>query len=281
MVYQKQIPLGASDVLEWLLLFRPPTISELWQFSHLWTIPVEFSFYVLFPFLHLFYQRQGLRYFLGLIALMLLLRTGVYLEFGSVRYLAYETLFGRLDQFLLGYIAGRCYVEDRGERLLGHPLSLLGAALLALFMVWLHNQLGGSTNTEAGWWTIWPPLEGMVWALLALCYLYQRWSLPAWADKSLAQAGVLSFSLYVCHPFVILVLSPRVGVIPFTGSGLFNVVATGLLIMLPASLAVALMLNRLIEKPFLDFRRPYVQPKPISAEAQNPPVPAAARESGS
>ena len=124
-------------------------------------------------------------------------------------------------------------------------------------------------------------LEGMVWALLALCYLYQRWSLPAWADKWLAQAGVLSFSLYVCHPFVILVLSPRVGVIPFTGSGLFNVVATGLLIMLPASLAVALMLNRLIEKPFLDFRRPYVQPKRLNEEAQHPPVPAAARESGS
>lgn len=259
MVYQKQKDVGVGAILEWLLLFRPPTISEFWQFAHLWTIPVEFSFYVLFPFLHLFYQRKGIGYFVGLLALLLLMRIAVYLEFGSVRFLAYETLFGRLDQFLLGYIAGQLYVHRHGERLLATPLALAGSVVLAFAMVWQLNQMGGSTNMEAWWWTVWPLVEAVVWAMLVLAYLYQRWSLPKWADSTLAQGGVLSFALYVCHPFVISVIAPRIGIIQFTGNELANVMATGLLTALPVSLAVAMLLNRLIEKPFLDFRQPYVR----------------------
>lgn len=258
MVYQKQQPLGASAVLEWLLLFRPPTISEFWQFQHLWTIPVEFSFYVLFPFLHRFYQQQGARYFLGLLALLLLMRTGVFLEFGSVRFLAYETLFGRLDQFLLGYLAGVCYVGRKGERVFGNPLVLVAAAVIVIALVHLLNQLGGTGNMQAWWWTIWPLVEGMAWALLVLAYVFQRWALPGWADRLLAQGGVLSFSLYVCHPFVLSVISPRIGVFAITGSEPANVVITGLLTALPVSLAVSVLLHRVIEKPFLAFRRPYV-----------------------
>lgn len=281
MVYHKQLErVGAFEILQWLLLFRPPTITEIWQFSHLWTIPVEFSFYVLFPFLHLFFQRKGVWYFLGLMALMLVLRIGVFFEYGSVRFLAYETLFGRLDQFLLGYIAGRLYVDGYGERVLGHPLALAGSAVMALNMVWLHNQLGGSINMEAWWWTVWPPFEGMIWATLVLSYLSQRWSLPSRLDYWLAQGGVLSFSLYVCHPFVISVISPRVGVISFSPNDLFNVVATGLIVLLPASLGVALMLNRLIEKPFLDFRKSYVMPRPpLTGEDRYPPACAPTRGS--
>ncbi len=270
MVYQKQKDVGVGTILEWLLLFRPPTISELWQFAHLWTIPVEFTFYVLFPFLHLFYQRKGISYFIGLLALLLLMRTGVFLEFGSVRFLAYETLFGRLDQFLLGYIAGQCYVHDRGEKVLRSPLALAAAAVLALGMVWQLNQMGGSPNMGAWWWTIWPLVEAVCWALLVLSYLFQRWALPKWADSLLAQGGVLSFALYVCHPFVISVVAPRVGIIPFSHNELVNVIGTGLLTALPASLAVSLLLNRLIEKPFLDFRRPYVR-KLEGAAVATPP----------
>lgn len=265
MVYQKQQPLGVGTVLEWLLLFRPPTIGNLWQFSHLWTIPVEFSFYVLFPFLHLFYQRRGPGYFVGLLALMLLLRIGVYLEFGSVRFLAYETLFGRLDQFLLGYIAGRIYVSRQGERILSNPLVLLASIVLAVSMVHLLNQLGGTNNMTAWWWTVWPLVEGLSWMLLVLTYVLQRWSLPTWVDKLLAQGGVLSFALYVCHPFVLSVISPRIGIFSFTDNLPANVVITGVLTALPASLAVAVLLHQLIEKPFLGFRRPYVrkqEPRP-------------------
>src|SRR5690606_12760483 len=92
------------DIFGWLLAFRPATIVEVPYFPHLWTIPVEFSFYLLFPFLHRFFVERGPAYFLGLMALMLLLRAGVYLGYGSVRFLAYETLFGRLGQFLIGYV---------------------------------------------------------------------------------------------------------------------------------------------------------------------------------
>ncbi|KAB0603355.1 acyltransferase family protein [Castellaniella defragrans] len=261
MVYQKQINYNVFDIFQWLLLFRPSSISDLPQFSHLWTIPVEFSFYLLFPFFHQFYKKYGARYFIGMIGLLLLLRAGIYLEYGTVRYVAYETLFGRLDQFLIGYLAACCYLAPAARRRFSRPWMLALACGLVFYVIHWLNRHGGGANVEAGWWIVWPTVEALAWAALVLAYLCQRWSLPVWADRLLAQGGVLSFSLYVCHPWVISVLAPRVGVLPLGLGELGDNILTGVLVALPASLFLAWTLNRLIEKPFLEFRRSYLLPQ--------------------
>lgn len=260
MVYQKmQTNLGIFDILAWLFFFRPPTIVEIPHFVHLWTIPVEFSFYLLFPFLHTFFLRYGARYFLGLIALLLLVRAGIYVEYGTVRYVAYETLFGRLDQFLIGYMAGWLYANGRGRAFWASPLTLAGSVVVMLAAVnWLNRQ-GGSLNMDAAWWVFWPDVEGLVWAAVVLAYMHCRWQWPAWLDTPLARLGELSFALYVAHLFVVIVIANTLGLPSLTASTPLNAALTGLLVALPCSLAVAVLLHQLIEKPFLLYRKVYMR----------------------
>lgn len=259
MVYNQSQDRSVFDIIAWLLAFRPATIVQVPYFPHLWTIPVEFSFYLLFPFLHRFFTQYGLRYFVGLLTLMLLLRAGVYAEYGSVRFLAYETLFGRLDQFLIGYVCGWLYVNGRGRNWLGFPATLpVAFGVLLLTVRWL-NQHGGYANMEASWWIIWPLVEGFAWAFLAMSYMYFRWPIPAVVDRVLAKFGELSFSIYVVHMFLVLIISKHVGLLGLSQNQAVDATLTALLTALPATLLVSWLTYSVIERPFLSFRRVYTQ----------------------
>ncbi|WP_323011865.1 acyltransferase [Castellaniella sp.] len=259
MVYNQGQSRSVFDIIAWLLAFRPETIAQLSYFSHLWTIPVEFSFYLLFPFLHAFFQRWGLKYFVGISLLLLIVRSGVYLEFGSVRFLAYETLFGRLDQFLIGYVCGWMYSSGQGRRLFSNALALPVSFAILLFAVRWLNHHGGSPNMDAAWWIVWPLVEGLAWALLVLSYMYFRFRLPTAPGRILAKLGELSFSIYVVHMFVVMVVAKHVPLIPLLHDQATNVVLNGLLVALPATLLISLLTYHLIEKPFLQYRRVYVR----------------------
>src|SRR5690554_506674 len=259
MVYHHgQVHRSAYDILGWLLAFRPPTIVEVQYFPHLWTIPVEFSFYLLFPFLHAFFTQRGLRYFVALSSLLLLVRAGIYLEYGSVRFLAYETLFGRLDQFLIGYVCGWLYSQDRGVKVLASPPMLAFAFGGVLAAVWWLNQQGGSLNMEAWWWTIWPLVEGMAWGWLVLAYMYCRLSVPGMLDRTLSRLGELSFSMYVVHMFIVYATSKHIGLLGISSNVAVDATLSALLTALPATVAVSVLTFSVIEKPFLSFRRIYI-----------------------
>ncbi|MCC2596129.1 acyltransferase [Pusillimonas sp. MFBS29] len=258
MVYnQGQVHRGVFDILGWLLAFRPPTIVEVPYFPHLWTIPVEFSFYLLFPFLHRFFTERGVRYFLGLLALLLVLRIGVYLEYGTVRFLAYETVFGRLDQFLIGYLCGWLYAEGRWSKALGFPLALpIAFGVLLLTVQWL-NQRGGSLNMDAWWWTIWPLVEGLAWAFLVLAYMHFRIPIPKRVDRVLSRLGEYSFSIYIVHMFVVIVASKHIGLLGLSSNIAVDATLSALLTALPLTLLISALTYAVIEKPFLAYRRVY------------------------
>ena len=101
---------GFLQLLGWLMPFRSETIGLSPYFQQMWTVWVELQFYLLFPFLIVFTRRYGSRYLWGVLGLMFLLRALVFAASGEVRYIAYETLFGRLDQFVVGMLLGRVWV---------------------------------------------------------------------------------------------------------------------------------------------------------------------------
>lgn len=259
MVYNRAQDRSVFTIIAWLLAFRPDTIVEIPYFAHLWTIPVEFAFYLIFPFLHAFFVRWGLKYFLGLSLLLLIIRAGVYLEYGSVRFLAYETLFGRLDQFLIGYVCGWLYSQGRGQRVFSFPLALPAACGILLYAVhWLNHQ-GGSVNMEAAWWIIWPLIEGLAWAGVVLSYMYFSIKLPTGPGKLLARLGEYSFSIYVAHFFVVMAVARHIGLIPITDNIALNVVLNALITALPLTLLISALIHAVIEKPFLAYRRVYTR----------------------
>lgn len=258
--YNEERNYGFLALLGWLMPFRSDTVPLSQYFVQLWTIWVEFQFYLLFPFLHAFALRYGQRYLLALIGLFVLFRALVFLATGSVRFLAYETIFGRMDQFLIGMLAAHLYLRRPG--IAASPLWLLGAVLLAIGGIHLFSRSAGYTALQHPLWIVWTTIEGLLWAGVLVCYLNARVALPRAIERGVAALGAASFSIYVMHNLVIAVLKRHVGLLPLGADTFTQALWTGLLVAVPASVAVASLTYLLIERPFFGYRRPYVAPPP-------------------
>ena len=258
--YNDQRNFGMLELIGWLFPFRASTVPFSHYFVQLWTIWVEFQFYLIFPFLKLFYERYGTRYLWQLIGLLIGIRLMVFISADSVRFIAHETIFGRLDEFLFGMLAGIAW--QRNPQLCRHPWHLAGASLLLLGGLQWFNRHGGTANIQASYWVIWTTAEGLMWAWFMLAYLQQARSLPGRLSATLAWAGSISFSIYVMHNLVLATLRRFVPPTLWSDDVVVSTVLSGLLIMLPAIVLVSAVTYRLIEQPFLDFRRSYLRSRP-------------------
>lgn len=261
---------GFLQLLGWLIPFRSETIGLSPYFQQMWTIWVELQFYLIFPFLILFARRYGSRYLWGVLGLLLLLRALVFAASGEVRYLAYETLFGRLDQFVVGMLLGRLWLakgkdvalaQSRSQNGL-HWLWVVPTALLVLLGVHAFSLGVGFSNIKSPVWVFWPALEGALWGGLMWVYLLLRWPGPeafkAKVDQALAAMGAISFSTYVFHKLVMAAYTAHAGVVVFTSLEHLDTILTGALCVLPLAMLMAAITYNLIEKPFLSLRQSYL-----------------------
>ena len=231
-----------------------------------WTIVVEFQFYLAFPFLLAFMQRFGPKYVLQLLGLAIFARACLWYSDGTVHDIAYSTIFGRIDQFLLGMLASELYARRAQFRLLASPLFLL-----AIFVGWsaLYHQFNAAGGyyhivkapSPSPVWIALPTAEGLFYGLFTASYLSQGWSLPKPLDRALAWVGTLSFSLYLNHVMVLEVAFKglkAVGVLPVTTFPAAS--AFALLVVLPLTIVVSAVTYAVIEKPFLAMRSNYLLP---------------------
>lgn len=265
---------GLLQLLGWLIPFRSDTVPLSPQFVQLWTIWVEFQFYLIFPFLLLFSRRLGGRYLWGLLLLLVVTRALVYGALGSVRYIAYETIFGRLDQFIVGMLIGRAWLaKETASAAIPtlNPLWLLAATASLVTGLHLFSQHVGYSEMASTVWIVWPPIEAALWAAFLWAYLGAKWVGPLAVrqgiDNTLAALGAMSFSTYVMHNLVIGAYNGRLPLIsadllPFAGAGpVTQALLTGMLIVLPLVLLVSVLTYHLIERPFLSLRSSYLGPK--------------------
>jgi len=271
--YNDQRNYGFIQLIGWLVPFRSDTVPLSPYFVQLWTIWVEFQFYLIFPFLLMFSRRFGARYLWGLLGLLLLVRALIFAASGSVRFLAYETIFGRLDQFIVGMLVARIWIAHiaikkaaKGDlqppELDGSPIWLLLAALAVLLGLHAFSWRVGFSELASPLWVIWPPVEAALWAGLLWAYLTTRWpgplALRRRVDTALAALGSVSFSIYVMHNLVIAAVNAQLPLLPVAGGPLAQTLATGALVVLPATLAVAAATYWVIERPFLALRKQYL-----------------------
>lgn len=259
-IYNEGRNYGLIELLGWVVPFRPNTVSTSTYFIQLWTISVEFEFYLIFPFLKQFCERYGLRYLLGWIALLILLRGMIFFITGSVRFIAYETIFGRLDQFLIGMLAGTAYA--RWFDFFKNPLHLVGASAAVLAFVHWFNLQGGHANMTGSFWIWWTAAEGLAWGWFVLAYLGFRYRLPGRVESWMAQLGAISFSIYVMHNLTLAAIDKWIGVLPLHHDPVAAAALSALLVALPATIALAFVTYALIEKPFFSMRTSYLRDKP-------------------
>jgi peptidoglycan/LPS O-acetylase OafA/YrhL len=230
-----------------------------------WAIAVEFQFYLVFPFLLRFYERYGVRYLFGVWAVCVMLRILGYLLEGATRDVAYFSIIGRMDQFVFGMLAAIVFVRYRrvAEGLkYAFPLSV---ALVLGWMVYF-NQIGGYP-VPGKRWIIWPSVDGFVWAFFLVSYLPLSRYVPRLISRVIGFMGECSFSVYLLHFLVLTILIVKKQVIHFPTDAYTGALLNSTLVLLPITYALSALTYLVIEKPFLDLRRSYLQTRPASAPA--------------
>jgi peptidoglycan/LPS O-acetylase OafA/YrhL len=227
--------------------------NEYLPVGPLWTIAVEFQFYLIFPFLIIFYRKYGVKYFVGLIFVMIGLRLMIWNIVPFAYTNLYHTIIGRLDQFLVGMILGVIYLQ-RNKIYFKNPIWLVSFLLIFTFLLKFNevNMFKGVLGFT---------LEGIAWCVIILAYLDMKLKIPLLIEKSLTKLGELSFSLYLLHLLVFSSFKNQFGIIEFSESIKYNAVFNTILIGLPITILFSLLTYTFIEKPFMDFRKPYLVKK--------------------
>jgi peptidoglycan/LPS O-acetylase OafA/YrhL len=222
-----------------------------------WTISLEFSFYLVFPFLGRFAKERGL-FLVRLLLLMLLFKVGAYFVTERSTHMFYSTLLGRFDQFLIGMLAAVLYVrhKDKVSRM-GLPL-LLGAVVI----VYLNSAVQAKYASyflpapKQVFWIFWSMLEAAGWALLIVAWQVAPVRLPRWLDRLLCRGGEISFSFYLLHGLVLFLAHRLLGSVSITGKVMVDSILIGIPLYF-VTWQVAALSFETIEKPFLTMRRRY------------------------
>jgi len=233
-----------------------------------WTVGVEFVFYLLFPFLHRFYRKEGAGFLWRAMALVALFRLGLYYAF--VEELGWKTLaiklnyavLGNFDIFLIGMLAAhygyRIGSGSLAERLIrSKTVFVLYLVGMWVFLYYLADAFDATT---------YPLVAGALCSTLVLLYgrAFAPYADTAWS-RALSFGGSLSFSIYLLHAFVRDALS-GMGATDLFKAGMSAALGPAIgsdallacfALYLPCILAVSWLTFRTIEKPFLELRSVY------------------------
>lgn len=224
-----------------------------------WSIAAEIYFYLILPLL-LVLARWRSWAILLVVALALGARAFIWHYTGSVSELAYYTIVGRIDQFVMGIFAWRIM---RGWTV-PWPLALTAVPALLAFLYVLDLQ-GGLFGTNGNFdysrakiWIIVPTVEAMAYALLI------RWYDGFWKGsdhllaRAIARVGAYSYSIYLLHFFIVFRMPYWLDrFLPMQNDYLLLALApVGFMVMIP----IGWLSFRFIESPFFKLRRPYIQP---------------------
>lgn len=240
---------------------------NLWPVSTtFWTVAIELQFYLIFPFLNEFLNREGARPLVYLLLFSIALRLVGFLIGNTIRDLNYWHLPGRIDAFLLGMIAARIYRQRNLEQLRSWwMIPALGAFFATTFTL---NQLGGYP-AQVWWKALWPTVEAFTCTLFVLAYLPFSTRLPRPISRTFAFLGELSFSTYLVHFMVMQGLYDYGLLFDFHDRFGFtahqDALANTLLVIIPATVGLAFLAYNAIEAPFMRLRGRYT-----SADADRP-----------
>jgi peptidoglycan/LPS O-acetylase OafA/YrhL len=271
----------------WCLFFiavhhEPPLAIALSLFTLLdihvpaggWSLIIEAQFYLIFPFIHPILERKYresglggvLLYVAGFVAFALIVRSGTFLQTGSVQYISYWTIFGRIDEFLFGVLFFYVYKSYFATARTRVAVSVMLITVLVSLLFWhWFNRMGGwynyaGTPSTAPVWVVLPTFEGLSYGLIIAAYLKISENFHGKVAKAVAYVGAMSYSIYLANTFVIPLLEKLHARTSFTGTnGFGEYFAWGLMIGFPLITAFATLTYTFIEKPFLARRKRYLK----------------------
>lgn len=222
-----------------------------------WSISIEFTFYMIFPFLVTFYSRYGARYLLKIILILIVMRYGVYLMHAEIVKPFFSTLLGRLDQFLIGMLCAGLYIKHK-LFFASYVHLVFSVALLLVASAYLNGHISMlSSDTHMKQWVGWLTVEAALWGYFILAYLAVPAKHGVKLGRYLCRMGAMSYSIYLMHYLIVVIWVKKVGVIAIISSPQHNLLLNALLAF-PLVLLLSHLSYTAIERPFLTLRRRYV-----------------------
>jgi peptidoglycan/LPS O-acetylase OafA/YrhL len=221
-----------------------------------WSLTVEFHYYLILPFILSMLRKSNLLPTLLIIS-ALALRLIIYQKNGNVQFFAYNTIVGRIDQFVLGMVVYQFRSYFTKRHFISIPI-LMGFA----FFYWYFDSLGGfyqyqSYSSSGLIWILLPTIEGFAYAVGIAWYDSSFLHATTGFSKFIGNIGQFSYSIYLLHFFVVFdaarfVNEKIMNISNFYLACLWSIVF--FLLMVP----VGYLSFRFIEAPFLKFRKCYV-----------------------
>ncbi|WOJ32705.1 acyltransferase [Citrobacter koseri] len=235
-----------------LQLNTGPLNDKIFPIGPIWTIAVEFQFYLIFPFLALFLNKYGVKYITLLILMAIVVKWGIVTIKGESQYgNLYNTITGRLDQFLMGMLFAVLY--NRVDNIIFFRSGIFKCLLLpaSLAVISFYFMIDKSTLFRS---VLGFTVESAMWGSFIVGYLIFPIKIPPLADKILMSLGGVSFSMYLLHMPIGYALRAS-GVNNLYGGDFIMIAIT---IILPIVIAISYLSYYTIEKPFLSMRVKYL-----------------------
>ncbi|WP_293932392.1 acyltransferase [Iodobacter sp.] len=230
-----------------------PATSDYFVTGAAWTISIEFTFYLIFPFLALFIRQQGLIYIARLLLILLLLKLCVLNLAEHPAHVMQSTLIGRLDQFLIGMGLATLSPSPYFKKI--YPLIMAIFAIMAISIIRSKYTMLFDSASRSILLAFWYSIEALTWGLLIYSYANTQWRLPLFIEKSLAFIGQRSYSLYLLHAIILYLLNTY---LPNSIELPLAILFAKIILALALSCLLADLSWRSIELPFLNLRQHYV-----------------------
>lgn len=224
--------------------------QDFYPAAPIWTIGVEFQFYLLFPFFSLFLLKYGIRYLLLLILIMIGIRYNMTILSSKPLYTDfYHSIIGRLDQFLIGMLFA-CLVNRGYFSWLKNKLFALVFFSATLFLLMYILPFRAKPFYSYYFFTI----ESVLWGCIVVSYFLVEIKLPRIGDTIFSKLGEISFSIYLLHLPIGFMLSKSLNLpAPGTTYELLPI----FLLKLSITVIVSFITFYTIERPFMSMRVKY------------------------
>jgi len=227
-----------------------------------WTISVEVQFYLIFPFLIRWLNENKFKLLWGIIGLFTVIRILAFIAGDvSISRFGYFSIFGRIDQFIIGMFGAYIYLEkSKWIKKRKYTYLALSTTTVLLFLLVL-NRVGHHLGHDAfeNLYVILPSIEGLVAASFIVTYVivFQN-KTKSFISKIFAKMGELSYSLYLTHFMLLTLLVSRTNLPNIFSDWWLSALFYTIIIVLPSTILFSLLTYHIIEKPFLNLRKKYV-----------------------
>lgn len=222
-----------------------------------WSITVEFHYYLLLPLLLWMITKSKLLP-ISIVIMAIALRFFLYQKNGEIQSLAYWTIIGRIDQFVLGMLAYQfsSYIANR------HVFALL--SIVSFMIIYLYfDRAGGFYNnpsypSPSMLWIVLPTIEGLAYSIGIAWYDNSFSHSSSGLSKFVGRIGEYTYSIYLLHTYVVFhaatfVHEQIMDISNFYLASLWSLIFFVLMI-IPGYVSF-----RFIEAPFLKLRKQYIK----------------------